>query len=135
MKNYKVAFYILFGVCLSFVLQDVLTKDVHAHYMEDGFDIQGEMSIVPNFVDASRNAVQSVVHIKSKYLSNELYGVYDPFYGRRYFNQPKENIATNCAPCNPGLVVLSCNCNASKYHYQSCFDLGIGSITAWSFLK
>ena len=94
MKNYKVAFYILFGVCLSFVLQDVLTNDIHAYGIEDEFDNHGEITIVPNFVDASKHAVQSVVHIKSKYLSNELFGVYDPFFGKRYFNQPKENIAS-----------------------------------------
>ena len=43
---------------------------------------------------ASERAIQAVVHVKSKYVSNEVYGYYDPFYGRRYFNQPKENIAS-----------------------------------------
>ena len=50
--------------------------------------------ITPNFINASELAIQAVVHVKSKYTSNELYGYYDPFYGRRFFNQAKENIAS-----------------------------------------
>ena len=49
-----------------------------------------QKNIVPNF-NSFRKSHSMVVHVKSKYVSNEVYG-YDPLW-RRYFNQPMENIS------------------------------------------
>ncbi|MDG1934182.1 MAG: trypsin-like peptidase domain-containing protein [Flavobacteriales bacterium] len=93
MKKYKVLSYILLGVCLSFYLQDILSKKTFASDSNDNKNHKVEENNRPNFIKASEQAIQAVVHIKSKYISNEIYGYYDPFYGKRFFNQPKENIA------------------------------------------
>jgi serine protease Do len=94
MKKYKVLLYVLLGVCLSFFLQDILSKKTFASDFNDNKNYKGEENNRPNFIKASEHAIQAVVHIKSKYISNEVYGYYDPFYGKKFFNQPKENIAS-----------------------------------------
>ena len=94
MKKYKVLLYVLLGVCLSFYLQDILSKKTFASDFNDNKNYKVEENNRPNFIKASEQAIQAVVHIKSKYISNEIYGYYDPFYGKRFFNQPKENIAS-----------------------------------------
>ena len=94
MKKYKILIYVLLGVCLSFFLQDILSKETFASDFKDNKNHKGEENNRPNFIKASEHAIQAVVHIKSKYISNERYGYYDPLYGKRFFNQPKENIAS-----------------------------------------
>ena len=74
-------------------LQNIISAETYASEIAENPSVI-ENSNVPNLIDASERAVKSVVHIKSKYLSNEIYGYYDPFYGKRFFNQPKENIAS-----------------------------------------
>ena len=94
MKKYKVLLYVLLGVSLSFFLQDILSKKTFASDFNDNKNYKVEENNRPNFIKASEHAIKAVVHIKSKYISNEIYGYYDPFYGKRFFNQPKENIAS-----------------------------------------
>ena len=94
MKKHKVLLYILLGICLSFYLQDILSKKTFASDFNDNQNYNIEENNRPNFINASEHAIQAVVHIKSKYISNEIYGYYDPFYGKRFFKQPKENIAS-----------------------------------------
>ena len=94
MKKYKVLLYVLLGVCLSFYLQDILTKKTFASNFNYNKNNIVDEDNRPNFIKASELAIPAVVHIKSKYISNEIYGYYDPFYGKRFFNQPKENIAS-----------------------------------------
>ena len=94
MKKYKVLLYVLLGVCLSFFLQEILSKKTFASDFNDNKNYKVEENNRPNFVKASEQAIKAVVHIKSKYISNEIHGYYDPFYGKRFFNQPKENIAS-----------------------------------------
>ena len=94
MKKYNFLLYVLLGVCLSFFLQDIMSKKTYASDFNDNKNSQLEENNTPNFIKASEHAIQAVVHIKSKYISNEIYGYYDPFYGKRFFNQPKENIAS-----------------------------------------
>ena len=94
MKKYKILVYIFLGVCLSFFLQNILSKETFASDFNDKKNHKVEENNRPNFINASEHAIQAVVHIKSKYISNERYGYYDPFYGKRFFNKPKENIAS-----------------------------------------
>ena len=71
----------------------MLSREGYASNLEeDQYAIEG--SITPNLINASEQAIKSVVHINSRYVSNETYAYYDPFYGNRFFNQPKENIAS-----------------------------------------
>ena len=94
MKKYKILLYVLLGVYLSFYLQDIFSKKTFASNFNDNKNHKVEEDHRPDFIKASEHAIQAVVHIKSKYISNEIYGYYDPFYGKRFFNQPKENIAS-----------------------------------------
>jgi Do/DeqQ family serine protease len=94
MKKNKILLYVLLGVCLSIYLQEILSKKTFASDFNDNKNYNVEENNRPNFIKASEHAIQAVVHIKSKYISNEVYGYYDPFYGKRFFNQPKENIAS-----------------------------------------
>jgi len=91
MTKYKFIPYMILGAFSILYLQGILTDEVKATIIDE--DPKTEERL-PNLVYASEKAVKSVVHIKSKFISNEVYGYYDPFYGRRYFNQPKENIAS-----------------------------------------
>ena len=94
MKKYKIISFVLLGITISFFLQDLFTKKSFASNINDHEIYISKEDSLPNFIKASERAIQAVVHVKSKYVSNEVYGYYDPFYGRRYFNQPKENIAS-----------------------------------------
>jgi Do/DeqQ family serine protease len=71
-----------------------LSKETFASDFKDNKNQKEKENNRPNFIEASEHAIQAVVHIKSKYISNEIYGYIDPFYGKRFFNQPKENIAS-----------------------------------------
>ena len=94
MKKYKVLTYVLLGVTLSLYLQNILSKNSYASDFENNKNYNELENNSLNFIKASEQAIQAVVHIKSKFISNEIYRYYDPFYGRRFFNQPKENIAS-----------------------------------------
>lgn len=94
MKKRKILFYIILGCCISFILQNISSEKVYA---SDKILIENHKTdkfINPDFTEAAEQGIKSVVHIKSKYRSNEIYGYYDPFYGKRFFNQAKENIAS-----------------------------------------
>tara|TARA_B100000900_G_scaffold238827_1_gene202932 strand:- start:217 stop:1308 length:1092 start_codon:yes stop_codon:yes gene_type:complete len=94
MKRYKLILYVLLGASLSLCLQNILSKNSFASNFDNNKSYNIEEVNRPNFIKASEHAIQAVVHIKSKYISNEIYRYYDPFYGKRFFNQPKENIAS-----------------------------------------
>ena len=94
MKKYKILLYVLIGASLSFYLQNILSKNSFASDFDNNKSYNIEEVNRPNFIKASEHAIQAVVHIKSKFISNEIYRYYDPFYGKRFFNQPKENIAS-----------------------------------------
>lgn len=93
MKKYKIISFILLGFCLSFYLQSKLSAETYSDEIQHTNE-KVKTYNTPNLIDAAEQAIKSVVHIKSKYLSNEIYGYYDPFYGKRFFNQPKENFAS-----------------------------------------
>ena len=89
MKKYKVLLYVLLGICLSFYLQDIFSKKTFASDFNDNKSNKVEENNRPNFINASEQAIQAVVHIKSKYISNEIYGYYDPFYGKGFITNQK----------------------------------------------
>jgi len=94
MKNIKIAFYIFFGGFSLLLIQGLLLTPSYAN---DDIIIESEKSEIHsyiNFEKAAETSVKSVVHIKSKYLQDEIYRYYDPFYGNRYFNNPKEKVAS-----------------------------------------
>ena len=72
----------------------MFSEEIKASNLDYKTNSEIENNNIPNFIESSEKAVKSVVHIKSKYTSNEIYRYYDPFYGKRFFNQPKENIAS-----------------------------------------
>ena len=94
MKRHKILLYVLIGASLSFYLQNILSKNSFASDFDNNKSYNIEEVNRPSFIKASEHAIQAVVHIKSKFISNEIYRYYDPFYGKRFFNQPKENIAS-----------------------------------------
>ena len=94
MKKYKILSYVLLSICISYYIQDLVAQKTYATNFKEQKSYVLDESNAPNFIEASEKAIQAVVHIKSKYLSNEIYRYYDPFYGNRYFNHPKENIAS-----------------------------------------
>ena len=94
MKNIKIAFYIFIGGFSLLLIQSLLLTPSYAN---DDIIIESEKSEINsyiNFEEAAEISVKSVVHIKSKYLQDEIYRYYDPFYGNRYFNNPKEKVAS-----------------------------------------
>ena len=94
MKNIKIAFYIFIGGFSLLLIQSLLLTPSYAN---DDIIIESEKSEINsyiNFEKAAEISVKSVVHIKSKYLQDEIYRYYDPFYGNRYFNNPKEKVAS-----------------------------------------
>ena len=94
MKRYKILLYVLIGASLSFYLQNILSKNSFASDFDNNKSYNIDEVKRPSFIKASEHAIQAVVHIKSKFISNEIYRYYDPFYGKRFFNQSKENIAS-----------------------------------------
>ena len=57
MKKYKVLSYILLGVCLSFYLQDILSKKTFASDFNDNKNYKVEGNNGPNFIKASEQAI------------------------------------------------------------------------------
>ena len=94
MSKYKILSFILLGSFLALSVQSILTEKIHASDFVTSTESNIKEQTLPNFINASNHVIKAVVHIKSKYRSNEIYGYYDPFYGKRFFNRPKENIAS-----------------------------------------
>ena len=95
MKRYKIVIFISLGIAISFAVQNFFNEQAIANNIEENIsDTISNQKAYPDFVDAANKAIKSVVHIKSIYTSNEVYRYFDPFYGQRYYQQPKENIAS-----------------------------------------
>ena len=85
MKNYKVIIYVFIGICISFLIQNQFNTNLHANNIDDYIISSKTNQVIgPDFTLASEKAIKSVVHVKSKYTSNQLYSYYDPFYGKKY---------------------------------------------------
>lgn len=95
MNKKKAILLMIFGAVLLITLQNIFLKPTFAK--SDNLIIESQVinnQNTVNFENAAEIAVKAVVHIKSKYLEDEIYRYYDPFFGNRYFNNPKEKVAS-----------------------------------------
>ena len=76
MKKNKILLYIFIGFCLSLLFQYTLSEKSYASVESDSqnpsFENSKTNNSYPDFVSAADKAIECVVHIKSKYLSDEL---------------------------------------------------------------
>tara|TARA_Y100000766_G_scaffold46578_1_gene36845 strand:- start:1683 stop:2777 length:1095 start_codon:yes stop_codon:yes gene_type:complete len=95
MRNKKAFLLIVFGGFLALILQNFFLQPSFANnekiINESEFTSNNDNV---NFENAAEISVKAVVHIKSKYLEDEIYRYYDPFFGNRYFNNPREKVAS-----------------------------------------
>ena len=95
MRNKKAFLLIVFGGFLVLILQNFFLQPSFANnekiINESEFTSNNDNV---NFEYAAEISVKAVVHIKSKYLEDEIYRYYDPFFGNRYFNNPREKVAS-----------------------------------------
>tara|TARA_Y100001935_G_C17286840_1_gene500867 strand:- start:848 stop:1942 length:1095 start_codon:yes stop_codon:yes gene_type:complete len=95
MRNKKAFLLIVFGGFLALILQNFFLQPSFANnekiINESEFTSNNDNV---NFEYAAEISVKAVVHIKSKYLEDEIYRYYDPFFGNRYFNNPREKVAS-----------------------------------------
>ncbi len=105
MKINKIG-YVILGAILYFIASNLFKDKIHAktnndpslHIIESKPIHINESKPIRktnnenyvNFELAADISIKSVVHIKSKFLKNEIFRYYDPFYGNRYFNHPQE---------------------------------------------
>ena len=113
MKKRQVLGYIFLGFIISIFLQNIFSEKSYASEEKESkissFKDSNITNTYPYFISAAENAIECVVHIKSKYISDELYGYYDPFYGKRFFKQPKENFASGSGVIisNDGYIITN----------------------------
>ena len=95
MRNRKAFLLIVCGGFLALILQNLFLQPSFANnekiINESEFTSNNDNV---NFEYAAEISVKAVVHIKSKYLEDEIYRYYDPFFGNRYFNNPREKVAS-----------------------------------------
>ena len=100
MKLYRIFLIAIFSILLfsffNFLLPD---KDFEISNNASEFESKVELvDPIPNqdkdFVYAAEKSIDAVVHIKSKYVTDEYYQYLHPFYGRGYYTMPKEEIAS-----------------------------------------
>jgi len=94
MKKVKSIGYIALGIILCFLIQELVIQKTTANNLTDSITTSTNDSRYTDFTMASEKALQAVVHIKSKFIEDEIYGYFDPFYGRRYFKKPRASIAS-----------------------------------------
>lgn len=94
MKKVKSIGYIALGIFLCFLIQELVIQKTTANNFTESVTTYRKDSPYTDFTIASEKALQAVVHIKSKFIEDEIYGYFDPFYGRRYFKQPRASVAS-----------------------------------------
>ena len=65
----------------------------------------------PDFVLATQNSLESVVHINSKEIEDQYYKYYDPFFGNLYFNTPSETKSSGS-----GVIISKDGFIVTNYH-------------------
>ena len=66
---------------------------------------------LPDFVMATQNSLESVVHINSKEIEDQYYKYYDPFLGNFYFNKPSETQSSGS-----GVIISEDGFIVTNYH-------------------
>ena len=66
---------------------------------------------LPDFVLATHNSIESVVHINSKEIEDQFYKYYDPFLGNLYFNKPNETLSSGS-----GVIISEDGFIVTNYH-------------------
>ena len=66
---------------------------------------------LPDFVKATQNSLESVVHINSKEIEDQYYKYYDPFLGNLYFNKPSETQSSGS-----GVIISEDGFIVTNYH-------------------
>jgi len=95
MTKKKAFLFMIIGAIIFIVIQNIISEPVYA--VEESIIKDSKETSSTNYVNfekAAEISVKSVVHIKSKYLEDEIYRYYDPFFGNRYFNNPREKVAS-----------------------------------------
>ena len=95
MNKKKTILSMILGATIFFAFQNFFFQPTYAE--NENLISESDNVIIQNTVNfekAAEKAIKSVVHIKSKYLEDEIYRYYDPFFGNRYFNNPREKVAS-----------------------------------------
>ncbi len=76
---------------------------------------------VPDFVIATQNSLEAVVHINSKEFEDQYYKYYDPFLGNLYFNKPSEKKSSGS-----GVIISEDGFIVTNYHViQSAAEIEV----------
>jgi len=93
MKKLSILAYLVLGGILFQIANSLTTTDAFANKI--AFASATEQHTTTNdFTQAAEKSIEAVVHIKSKFMEDEYYRYYHPFFGRGYYNQPTEKVAS-----------------------------------------
>lgn len=93
MNKLSILGYVILGAIIVQLAQSLTQKDAFA--VEPTFTtVNSEDRRYVDFTYSAEKSVEAVVHIKSKFTEDEYYRYYHPFFGRGYYNQPTEKVAS-----------------------------------------
>ncbi|MGC6469780.1 MAG: S1C family serine protease [Flavobacteriales bacterium] len=93
MKKISILGFIILGAIIIQLAQSFTYTDAFAK--EPTFTtVSTDNSQYVDFTYSAEKSVEAVVHIKSKFVEDEYYRYYHPFFGRGYYNQPTEKMAS-----------------------------------------
>lgn len=93
MKKITILCYLILGGIVFQVAKSLTTKDAFATKFTYA-DTETNPQALQDFTFAAEKSLEAVVHIKSKFMEDEYYRYYHPFFGRGYYNQPTEKVAS-----------------------------------------
>lgn len=91
MKKVSILVYLILGGFLFQIAKNFTTKNSFASTFTN---ITTSNNYTTDFTFAAEKSVESVVHIKSKFMEDEYFRYYHPFLGSGYYNQPTERMAS-----------------------------------------
>lgn len=93
MKKLTILAYLVLGGILFQAAKSLTTKDAFANKIAF-VNSTNENKSSNDFTLAAEKSLEAVVHIKSKFMEDEYYRYYHPFFGGGYYNQPTERVAS-----------------------------------------